>query len=147
ENLLEGNPHRDSLGHPGVWSFHDMAGSGRKDRMPAVDRALAVLEPVVAEVAAGKRTRSDLKWAARALQAMIDLAGPDSPLVQDLTGIRSPFWVRDRDDAKYLSAAAQAALAQRAAELEALKRSAPPLPCAHGIEEGSPRFSLFPGIQ
>jgi hypothetical protein len=78
---------------------------------------------------------------------MIDLAGTDSPLVQDLTGIRSPFWVHHRDDAQYLTAEARAALEKRTAELEALKQVTPPLPCAHGVQEGGPRFSLFPGIR
>jgi hypothetical protein len=135
DNLLDGNPHRDSLSHADVWSFYDLAGSGRKGRMPAVDRALATLEPLAGE------KRGD------ALQAMIDLAGTDSPLVHDLIGIRSPFWVRERDDAKYLPAEAQKALAQRAGELQALKQSAPPFPCAHGVQEGGPRFSIFPGVQ
>jgi hypothetical protein len=147
DNLLEGNPHCDSQGHAGVWSFHDLAGTGRKDRMPAVDHALAVLDPVIAEVTAGKRDRGTLAAAARTFQTMIDLAGSDSPLVQDLTSIRSPFWVRQRDDAKYLPEAARTALTQRAAELETLKQSTPPLPCANGAQEGGPRFSLFPGVQ
>jgi hypothetical protein len=147
DNLLEGNPHRDAQGNAGVWSFHDLAGTGRKHRMPAVDHALAVLDPVVVEVAAGKRDRSSLASAARTFQAMIDLAGPDSPLVHDLAGNRSPFRVRQRDDGKYLSESARAALAQRTAELEALRNSTPPLPCANGAEDGGPRFSLFPGVQ
>jgi hypothetical protein len=146
DNLLDGNPHRDSQGNAGVWSFWDLAGSGRKDRMPAVDHALAAVEPLVAEVTAGKRDRAALAQAARTFQAMIDLAGPDSPLVHDLTGARSPFWVRERDDAKYLPEAARNALAKRSAEVEALRNSTPPLPCANGAQEGGPRFSLFPGV-
>ncbi|HMC88362.1 MAG TPA: DUF1553 domain-containing protein, partial [Gemmataceae bacterium] len=142
DNLLEGNPHCDTQGHTGVWSFHDMAASARKERMPAVDRALAALEPALKEAAAGKRAGD---WPAQVFQTMIELAGPESPLVQDLTSIRSPFWVRERGDAKYLSKTAQEALAQRAAELETAKQITPPLPCAHGIQEGGVRFSLFPG--
>ncbi len=145
DDLLDGNPHKGGQGNAGVWSFGDLAGSGRKDRMPAVDQALAALAPVIEEVAAGKRDRAALAWAARTFQTMVDVAGPDSPLGQDLTGVRSPFWVRPRDDAKYLAADARATLARQAAELEALKNGLPPLPCAHGVEEGGPRFSLFPG--
>jgi Protein of unknown function (DUF1553)/Protein of unknown function (DUF1549)/Planctomycete cytochrome C len=143
DNLLEGNPHCDTQGHTGVWSFHDMAGSGRKERLPALDRALAALEPALQEAAAGKRAA---EWPAQVLQTMIDLAGADSPLVQDLTSIRSPFWVRERDDARYLPKPAQQALAQRAAELETARQNTPPLPCAHGIQEGGARFSVFPGV-
>ncbi|HKB35262.1 MAG TPA: PSD1 and planctomycete cytochrome C domain-containing protein, partial [Gemmataceae bacterium] len=144
DHFLDGNPNK---GGPaaGVWSFHDLAGSGRKDRMPATDRALAALDPVIAEVAAGKRDRAALAWAGRTFQTMIDVAGTDSPLVQDLTTVSSPFWVRERDDAKYLPANARAALARQATDLEALRNRLPPLPCAHGVEEGGPRFSLFPG--
>jgi hypothetical protein len=134
DNLVEANPHRDGQGNAGVWSFWDMAGSHRKERMPAVDHALAVLEPLAPD----KR--------AEAFQAMLDLAGPDSPLVHDLTGIRSPFWVHQRDDAQYLPEQARTGLAKLAGEVEALKNSMPPLPCAHGAQEGGPRFSLFPGI-
>src|SRR5262249_42560015 len=137
DNLLEGNPHRDSLGNAGVWSFHDMAGSHRKERMPAVDRALAALESL------------DGAQRAQAFQAMIDLAGADSPLVHELTDIRSPFWVheRERDDAKYLPSDAQQALTKRAAELATLQHQTPPIPCAHGVQDGGPRFSIFPGVQ
>jgi hypothetical protein len=144
DDLLEGNPHRDSLGNPGVWSFLDLAGTGRKDRMPAVDHALEALGLVGTPPARDKGDGTDR--AARSFQAMLDLAGADSPLVRDLTGVRSPFRVRERDDARYLSEVARAELARRAGELEALRRSLPPLPCAHGVEEGGPRFSLFPGV-
>jgi hypothetical protein len=144
DNLLDGNPHKGGQG-AGVWSFHDLAGTGRMHRMPAVDHALAAVDPVLAEVAAGKRDRAALAWAARVFQTMIDVAGTDSPLVQDLTDVRSPFWVHQRDDGKYLPAEARAALDRQAADLGTLRNNLPPLPCAHGIEEGGPRFSLFPG--
>src|SRR5262249_61154307 len=38
-------------------------------------------------------------------------------------------------------------LAKRAAELAKLQHQTPPLPCAHGVQEGGPRFSIFPGVQ
>ncbi|HVE41224.1 MAG TPA: DUF1549 domain-containing protein, partial [Planctomycetota bacterium] len=40
DTLLEGNPHRDSLGHPGVWSFLDLTGSRRPKKLPSIDHAL-----------------------------------------------------------------------------------------------------------
>jgi hypothetical protein len=55
--------------------------------------------------------------------------------------------VKARDDAKYLPAAARAELARLDGELQALRAASPPLPCAHGIQEGGIRFSLYPGIQ
>jgi hypothetical protein len=92
-------------------------------------------------------SRSAIEKAARAIQVAIDSARPGSPLIQDLVGVRSPFWVNNRDEAKYLSSEAQASLAKMAQELASLQNSAPPLPCAHGIEEGGLRFSLYPGFQ
>src|SRR5262249_43229364 len=41
----------------------------------------------------------------------------------------------------------QMALARQAAELEALRRDMPPLPCAHGVRDGGLRHSLYPGMQ
>src|SRR5262249_5244525 len=103
DHLLDSNPLKGGEG-AGSWSFHDLAGTGRKDRMPAVDRVLAALDPVIAEVAAGKRDRATLAWAARMFQTMIDVAGTDSPLVQDLTDVRSPFWVPSPVGQTFLSA-------------------------------------------
>jgi hypothetical protein len=146
-DFLEGNPHRDSPGNAGVWAFYNLAGSNRRQRMPAVDAALEPWHKAVAEAGGGKLDRAGLEKAAREFQHAVEKGGPDNPLVWDLTGIRSPFWVRARDDAQYLSAEARDALAKRAAEVEQLKNSAPPLPCANGAQEGGVRFSLFPGFQ
>jgi hypothetical protein len=145
-NLLAGNPHTDSGGNAGVWAFYNMAGSNRKQRMPAADAALAAWHKAVEQTAAGKLDRAGLEKAAREFQHAAVKGGPDNPLANDLTGIRSPFWVHGRDDAQYLSAKARAELDKLAAEVEGLKNSAPPLPCAHGAKEGGVRFSLFPGF-
>jgi len=146
ESLLQSNPHGDSFGHADVWSFHDLNGGHRKNRMPAVDQALAKSD----ELQTDTKTSSDLGSiveAVRRFQALIDAGSSDSSLAQDLTGTRSPFWVRKRDDAKYLSSDVEARLTKRNAEIEALKTAIKPLPYAHGIQEGGLRFSLFPGIQ
>src|SRR5262249_27633282 len=37
DSLLDGNPHRDSQGHPGVWSFLDLTGSLRPRKLPSLD--------------------------------------------------------------------------------------------------------------
>ncbi len=140
DNFLASNPHPDSQGNAGVWAFYDLAGSGRRTRMPATDAALD------AWYRAPSGDRAALAKAAWDFQQAVDAAGADGPLARDLTGPRSPFWVRARDDAKYLSPEAQADLARRAADVEVLKAQTPPLPCAHGVQEGGACYSLFPGI-
>ncbi|HVC99047.1 MAG TPA: DUF1549 and DUF1553 domain-containing protein, partial [Pirellulales bacterium] len=144
ENFLQGNPHDDGLGNPGIWEFDDMAGSHRLQRMPCFDRLLDRCCGASAKGTAANRR--ELEDAAREIQQAIEAAGPESALVHDLTGPRSPFWVHDRDDQKYLAAEAQAALADLAAQLESLKRGVAAMPCAHGIREGGLRHSLYPGI-
>ena len=130
DNLLEGNPHRDSLGNAAVWHFYDMAGTHRRDRMPAA-------EPLIAKFQASRArkppdNRKAIEQAAQDFQSAVAAARPGSPLLQDLTGPRSPFWVRKRDDAKYLSGDAQAALAKVESDLHALRSRTPPLPCMSG---------------
>jgi hypothetical protein len=144
ENFLDGNPHADSVGNPAVWHFDDMVGSHRLERMPAVEPLLGRWRTESSKGAAADR--QELEALAREFQQAVD-AALHSAVIDDLTGSRSPFWVNARDDAKYLSAESQAALAQQTAELDALKRSLPPLPCAHGVREGGLRHSLYPGVQ
>jgi hypothetical protein len=147
-NLLEGNPHRDSRGHVGVWHFEDAADTNRMARMPAFEALLDRWKAATADLPSGKKPdRGVIEKAARDVQRAIDAEGPDGPLVRDLTGPRSPFWVNARDDAKFLPPAARDALAKLEAELQTLKASLPPLPCALGIQEGGLRYSLYPGFQ
>jgi hypothetical protein len=145
ENFLDRNPHADTLGNPAVWHFVDMAGSHRLERMPAVDPLLDRWRTEFAK--GGAANRHELEEAAREFQQAVLDGSARQALVDDLTGPRSPYWVNARDDAKYLSAEARDALAQQAAELDALKRSQPALPSAHGIREGGLRHSLLPGVQ
>ncbi|MFO1094532.1 MAG: PSD1 and planctomycete cytochrome C domain-containing protein [Planctomycetaceae bacterium] len=144
-NFLESNPHADSLGHTSVWQFLDMAGSHRLERMPAVDPLLARWRAEAAKGASADR--GELQNAAAQLRDAVAASGNDSPLVHDLSGVRSPFLVRTRDDAKYFTPEAQADLANQAAELDALKKSLPPLAFANGVQEGGLRFSQYPGLQ
>jgi len=137
DTLLEGNPHRDSLGHPGVWSFVDLTGSRRPRKLPSLDRAL--------DGASGATSLDAIEIAACAFQAAVDSAGPEDPLVQELVGPRSPFRPKDRNE---LPPESRQAIAAAAAEVEKLKQSAPPpIPMACGIQEGGVRYSLYPGIQ
>lgn len=146
ENLLVGNPHPDSIGHADTWSFLDMDGSHRKNRMPTVDRALAAWDQIKANTTSGTDLNPFVE-AAKQFQTLIDKASSDSPLIQDLIDTRSPFWVRTRDDAKYLSKDVQASLAGNAAAIQSQKATIIPIAYAHGIQDGGSRFSLFPGIQ
>jgi hypothetical protein len=135
-NFLASNPHGD-------WAFYDMAGSNRKDRMPAVDGALQAWDQAVA----GKVDRAALEKIALEFQQAAEKGGVDNALAHALTGIGSPYRPPVRDDAQYLSAEAQAGLARLAAELEHLRSQTPPLPCAHGVQEGGLKYGLFPGFQ
>jgi hypothetical protein len=137
DTLLEGNPHRDSLGHPGVWSFLDLTGSRRPLKLPSVDRVLGA--------AYGAASLDAMALAACEFQAAVDSAGPEDPLLRELVGPRSPLRIKDR---KELPPESQKAIGEAAAQVEALRKTAPPpVPMACGIQEGGVRYSLYPGIQ
>jgi hypothetical protein len=143
----KGNPHGDSLGNAGVWHYEDMAGSNRKQRMPAVEAVLKSYQDAIAKASDGKADLAIVQKAARLVQKAIEKAAKEGTgVITDLVGPRSPFWVRTRDDAKYLSAQAKSDLDKLNGEVEALRQTAPPLPVANGAQDGGPRFSLFPGI-
>ena len=60
----------------------------------------------------------------------------------------SPFWVKDRDDAPYLSRrSAGRAPASSPPSSRPLRTQVPSLSCAHGIREGGLRYGLYPGLQ
>jgi hypothetical protein len=140
-NFLESNPHRDSLGHPGVWQFDDMAGSQRAGRMPAADRLLAEWDAAVSS--GGGRPAAEA--AAQKLARAVAAAGPDDGVILDLTGPRSPFWVKDRDDARYLPASAQAEIQEATRQIESLRAQLPTLSYASAIQEGGLRYGPYPG--
>jgi len=137
DTLLEGNPHRDSLGNLAVWSFLDLTGSRRPKKLPSVDHALGAVY--------GAGTLDAIESAARRFQGAVDAAGSEDPLIQELLGPRSPLRVQDR---KELPSESQQRIAAAAAEVDMLRKSAPsPVPMACGIQEGGVRYSLYPGIQ
>jgi hypothetical protein len=141
-NFLASNPHKDSLGHPGVWRFDDLAGSHRVGRMPAVDRLLGEWDMAVAS--GGGRPAAEA--AARRIARTVAEACPDDGVILDLTSTRSPFWVKDRDDARYLPAAAQSELQKLAGEVDSLRAQVPALSYASAIQEGGSRYGPYPGI-
>lgn len=135
DTLLDGNPHADSLGNRGVWSFLDLTGSRRPSRLPALDDALG----------SWTRARSSGEPEAADCELAAALADSESDLVRELTGPRSPLWIVEKET---LPGEAQALLSKLAREVEALRKSAPPpIPEACGIQEGGVRYSLYPGIQ
>jgi hypothetical protein len=141
-DFLAGNPHGDSRGNLDIWRFDDMAGSHRSGRMPAVDRRLAGWD-----AAARAGHRAALEDAARRFAAAMAAAGPDDPLVRELTGVQSPFWVKNRDDQRYLTPEARAELEKLTADRDAAKWRVPSLSYAVGIQDGGPRYGPYPGIQ
>jgi hypothetical protein len=143
-HFLASNPRGDSLGHPGVWRFDDMAGSHRAGRMPAVDRWLARWD---AMASGGAANRAAMEQAARELAKTVAAAGPGEALARELTSVQSPFWVNDRDDGRYLAPAAQAELQKLTSELDAARAQVPPLSYAMGIQDGGLLHGPYPGIQ
>src|SRR5262249_46217667 len=109
----KGNPHSDRLGNKAVWHFYDMADSNRAKRPQAGGHpALARLQELVAASNGGKPDRKKLEEAAQAIQQKFDL-----------TDARSPFWIKEPTDRRYLPAKAQATLRKLAGELAALKKN------------------------
>src|SRR5262249_37833724 len=144
-NFLAGNPHADSQGNAAVWHFSDMAGSHRLARMPAVDRLLIRWDSAVIQDASGDE--GAIEEAAREIERAVVADGPEGALAWDLTGPRSPFRVKDRDDARYLGPEVRDDLTRLTRELENRKAQTPPLPYAHGVQEGGLRSSPYPGFQ
>jgi hypothetical protein len=147
-DFLAGNPHADSRGNPGVWQFDDMSGSHRAGRMPAVDRLLSEWDKAAVE-GPGNRT-AVVEAAGRLAMAA---ASPENEkegetdLLQELTSVQSPFWVKDRNNSRYLSPKDRAALEKLAGELDAARAQVPALAYASGIQDGGPRYGPYPGIQ
>ena len=144
-SFLEGNPRADSTGNAAVWSFHDGAGSHRFSRMPSVDSHLRAWDALAGKGLAPDDAAKAIEEVAGRIQT--ELAGPDSPLIGDLTGPLGPYRPRERDDAKHLGKEASEDLEAQAREIAKLRSEAPPLPCANGVEERGLRFSLYPGFQ
>jgi hypothetical protein len=141
-DFLASNPHRASRGNAGVWQFDDMAGSHRAGRMPAVDAMLSAWDAATAA-----RDRSAIEQAARLFDTAVAAAGADDAIVWELTGVHSPFWVKDRDDRRYLAPQAQAELANLTADRDAARARVRPLHYAVGIQDGGLRYGPYPGIQ
>jgi hypothetical protein len=137
DDVHQGNPHADRLGHADVWHFCDMADSKRGRRPSGPDAAgSAAWESAVAGVRAGKLPRAALADAARAFAKTFTLADA-----------RSPFWPPAGQEERVLPPEARAALAKLSAELAELKKNLPPEPgYAHGAQEGGIPGTMYAGF-
>jgi hypothetical protein len=135
-----GNPHRDSHGNRDVWHFCDMAEDQPGSGGATASSALARWRTAVEQVAGGKAERNAINKAAmevqEALQSADVLKSPDVKLYQDLTAPGSPFLPRALEE-QVLPAEERQKLGRLTTEVDALKKNPPPpLPFAHGVQEG-----------
>ena len=73
--------------------------------MPAVDRLLA---GGIGPLRPARANRPAIEEAARAFARQVTAAGPDHPLVLDLTGVAEPLLGEHQDDGRYLGPEARA---------------------------------------
>jgi hypothetical protein len=137
DDVHQGNPHADRLGHADVWHFCDMADSKRGQRPGGPEAAgRAVWENAVAGVLSGRLPRAALNDAARAFATTFTLADA-----------RSPFWPPAGQEERLLSPEARAALVKLATELAQLKKSLTPEPgYAHGAQDGGIPGTIYAGF-
>jgi hypothetical protein len=131
----QGNPHRDHEGRPEVWSFRDMANHARGGQA-GTDSVLRAWHRVLADLRAGEPDSRTIEDAAR-----------DFASAFTLTDARSPFWISNAADEKYLPADARRDLAKQSADLDALKKSAQAaIDYANGAQEGGVPGSPHAGV-
>ena len=141
----EGNPHRDSFGSAGRWSFIDMAQVKpviRVDRSPASalrQWLMAADREQSARAAAGLQqalTSSNLQ----------EVDGPLGKLWRDLASPQGPYRVTRKDEA-LLPSTVLAEKKRLESELEAYRKNAPPpIPYAMGAKEGGVPGTKYAGF-
>jgi hypothetical protein len=123
---LQGNPHADAHGNPNTWHFLDMANARRAQRPAGAAAALAGWDRAVAAVRSGKGDRKTIERAAAEFARSFTFADA-----------RSPFWINNRADERFLAPAARTRLARLEADLAALRKTTfPPPDFANGAQEG-----------
>jgi hypothetical protein len=125
DNLHQGgNPHKDSYGNSGVWSFEDMDNAGKLFRPEgAAGLAFAKWQEV-----AGKEgvTREAVVAASKEVQQVFSVADA-----------RSPFWINSPGDQGALPVPAREKLAKLSGELDSLRKNMPPpIEYAEGAQDG-----------
>ncbi len=155
-----GNPHSDAFGNKEVWHFYDMAKAAKAGEAPP-DSKLAKWIRAAESFSAGDTARLEVETAASALQQSLEelqqsasasppslnTNSPDSKLYAELTNPRSAFWSAARSDPTLLTPVSRETLAKLSSELAALKQTPlPPIPVAHGLQEGGTPKSAHEGI-
>jgi hypothetical protein len=139
------NPHADSLGNPGVWSFLDMAlvkDAVHAHRGPegALARWYAAGDRAAAEAAAAEIQR------ALAAPGTSEEGTPAGRLWRELASGQGPFRVTQRDD-HWLPAAVLVEKKRLEAEFEAYRKNAPPpVPYAMAAREGGVAGTKYEGF-
>ncbi|HLJ53473.1 MAG TPA: DUF1553 domain-containing protein, partial [Chthonomonadaceae bacterium] len=124
------NPHADRYGNADTWRFYDMADSKRAAGAAALDPLLAAWRAAVGPLDA----RPDSPAGAR---TAVDRAAAEFQAKFALDDSRSPFWITRPEDEDVLPATVRERLSHEAAELDALRKSAPPpVIYANGAQEG-----------
>ena len=133
----KGNPHADRYGNAGVWAFEDMAD---RQRSPAASGpqtgALAQWQQATSGAGDAITTDETVRQASEAFGRAFTLADE-----------KSPFWINTAADETTLPAASRETLTKLAAQLEDLKKNAPPpIAYANGAQEGGVPESPHAGI-
>jgi hypothetical protein len=132
DDIHQGNPHADRDGNAGVWSFLDMA---EAKRGISIDPVLTTWVKMAASADA-KNDRRALEGAAGTAQK-----------AYTRTDARSPFYIVDTAEEKYLSAETRTALAKLTAEVAELKkRPLSAITFANGAQEGGVPGSPHAGV-
>jgi len=123
---LQGNPHSDSMGNPGVWRFSDTARS----------TTTAAALPAFWSGAVDAGDRAGVERAAAQLGERFRDDGP-----------ASPFWIPGTADEALLPGEARTRITEVREALEALKKAPPPpLQYANGTQEGGVPGSPHAGV-
>ncbi len=133
---LDGNPHKDGFGNPGVWRFQDMAGSNRGQRHASgQDEAWAAWDRALGDNPAAADHKA-IEAAAQEFQRGFSLADN-----------RSPFWINNPADEAILPAESRDLIAKVTAEIDTLKKFAqPPIQYANGAQDGGVPESPHAGV-
>ena len=140
------NPCGDRYGNAGVWQFEDMG-----DQMRAFASAQPQDAAFSAALAQWRLTTARMQKAESSgspqSQTAFDQAAQTLTQSFASSDERSPFWIRNPADEAFLPPADRAALAQRQALLDTLRKNAPPpITFANGAQEGGVPESPQAGI-
>ena len=145
----KGNPHADSYGNAAIWHFEDMADRHRGSLSPSSPNnsssgELAIwrqaVESLDGRMIDTETVRQASEVFARAFAERTTKEGPAG-------SAKSPFHINSPADEAALPPAVRSALEQQTAQLEALKKNAPPpVEMALGIQEGGIPDSPHAGI-